>query len=156
MTNPPSVESCTGIRVWAVTGPNRPINQALGRGVQQGAIPPLGREVWQQVEALLRLQWSPEQIVGRLEMEQDVRISHEWINQYMHADKRSGADLYCYLRCRKKRPKRYGSYDRRGIIPKQVSIDERPAVVDTRQRYGDWERRHRDRQATPGRLGDTG
>ena len=72
-------------------------------------------------------------------MEQDVRISHEWINQYMHADKRSGADLYCYLRCRKKRPKRYGSYDRRGIIPKQVSIDERPAVVDTRQRYGDWE-----------------
>jgi IS30 family transposase len=42
------------------------------------------------------------------------------------------------LRCRKKWPKRYGSYDRRGIIPKQVSIDERPAVVDTRQRYGDW------------------
>lgn len=66
----------------------------------------LGCEVWQQVEALLRQEWSPEQIVGRLEMEQDVRISHEWIYQYIYADKRSGGDLYRSLRCQKKRRKR--------------------------------------------------
>lgn len=99
----------------------------------------LDREVWQQVEALVRQEWSPEQIVGRLEMEQGVSISHEWIYQYIYADKRSGGDLYRYLRCQKKRRKRYGSYDRRGIIPNQVSIDERPAIVATRGRLGDWE-----------------
>lgn len=99
----------------------------------------LGREVWQQVEALVQQQWSPEQIVGRLAMEQGVRISHEWIYQYIYSDKRSGGDLHRHLRCQKKRRKRYGSYDRRGIIPRQVSIDERPAVVNARSRLGDWE-----------------
>jgi IS30 family transposase len=38
-----------------------------------------------------------------------------------------------------KRRKRYGSYDRRGKIKNGVSIDERPAIIDTRQRMGDWE-----------------
>lgn len=99
----------------------------------------LGWDVWRQVEVLVRQEWSPEQIVGRIEMEQDVHISHEWIYQYIYADKRSGGDLYRYLRCQKKRRKRYGSYDRRGIIPNQVSIDERPAIVDNRGRFGDWE-----------------
>ena len=40
---------------------------------------------------------------------------------------------------RKKRRKRYGSYDRRGQIINRVSIDERPAIVDKRRRIGDWE-----------------
>jgi len=35
--------------------------------------------------------------------------------------------------------KRYGSHDRRGKIKNRVSIEERPAVVDKRQRIGDWE-----------------
>jgi IS30 family transposase len=99
----------------------------------------IDEKLWQQVEALIREEWSPVQIVGRLEDEQGVSISHEWIYQYVYADKRSGGDLYRYLRCQKPRRKRYGSYDRRGIIPNQVSIDERPAIVDARQRLGDWE-----------------
>ena len=97
------------------------------------------RTVWQQVDLLIRQEWSPEQIVGRLEMEHEVQISHEWIYQHIYADKRSGGDLYRYLRCQKKRRKRYGSYDRRGIIRNQVSIDERPAIVKARGRFGDWE-----------------
>ena len=50
---------------------------------------------------------------------------------------------------RKKRRKRYGSYDRRGVIPNRISIDERPGIVDAKRRFGDWEgdtvigRRHR-------------
>jgi len=50
-----------------------------------------------------------------------------------------GGDLHKHLRCQKKRRKRYGSYDRRGRIPNQVSIEERPAVVAERGRVGDWE-----------------
>ncbi len=95
--------------------------------------------VWRQVKKLIRQHWSPEQIVGRLKTEQDTHISHEHIYQYIYADKRSGGDLYQYLRCQKKRRKRYGSYDRRGIIPNQVSIDERPSIVGAKLRFGDWE-----------------
>jgi IS30 family transposase len=101
--------------------------------------PRLSEQIWQQVEALIREEWSPEQIVGRVAMEQGVSISHEWIYQYVYADQRSGGDLYRFLRCQKLRRKRYGSYDRRGCIPNQVSIDDRPAIVDSKRRFGDWE-----------------
>ena len=103
------------------------------------ASPRIDENVWQQVETLIRDEWSPEQIVGRVAMEQGVSISHEWIYQYVYADQRSGGDLYRFLRCQKLRRKRYGSYDRRGCIPNQVSIDDRPAVVDSKRRFGDWE-----------------
>ena len=103
------------------------------------ARPRIGNKVWQLVEALIRDEWSPEQVVGRVEMEQGVSISHEWIYQYVYADKRSGGELYRFLRCQKVRRKRYGVYSRRGCIPNQVSIDERPAIVDSRRRFGDWE-----------------
>ena len=92
-----------------------------------------------QVEKLIRQEWSPEQVAGRIDMERGVSISHEWIYQYIYADKRSGGDLYRSLRCQKKRRKRYGTRSRRGIIPNQVSIDERPAIVDAKRRFGDWE-----------------
>lgn len=111
---------------------------ALGRR-RDKAQPRISRRVWQQVEALIREEWSPEQIVGRIVMEQGVSISHEWIYQYVYADKHSGGDLYRYLRCQKARRKRYGSYDRRGCIPNQVSIDDRPAIVESKRRFGDWE-----------------
>jgi len=62
-----------------------------------------------------------------------------WIYQHILKDKQAGGDLHQHLRCQKKRRKRYGSYDRRGKLKNRVSIDERPAIVDTRQRLGDWE-----------------
>lgn len=96
-------------------------------------------QVWEVVESLIRQEWSPEQIAGRLEKEQWVAISHEWIYQYIYNDKHSGGDLYRFLRCQKVRRKRYGAYSRRGTIPNQVSIDERPSIVDAKRRFGDWE-----------------
>jgi len=118
--------------------PDQAHNLALVRH-QEKILPRLSEQIWQQVEALIRDEWSPEQIVGRVEMEQGVSISHEWIYQYIYADQRSGGDLYRFLRCQKLRHKRYGSYDRRGCIPNQVSIDDRPAIVDSKRRFGDWE-----------------
>ena len=56
-----------------------------------------------------------------------------------NSDKRSGGDLHRFLRCQKRRRKRYGTHSRRGIIPNQVSIDDRPAIVEAKQRLGDWE-----------------
>jgi len=94
---------------------------------------------WAQVEALIRQEWSPEQISGRLERDQGETISHEWIYQYIYADKRAKGDLYRFLRCQKTRRKRYGVNSRRGTIPNQVSIDDRPAIVVAKRRFGDWE-----------------
>jgi IS30 family transposase len=70
---------------------------------------------------------------------QHIQVSHEWIYQYILSDKRTGGNLYKYLRCKKKRRKRYGSLDRRGKLPNRRSIEERPKIVDQRQRLGDWE-----------------
>ncbi len=118
--------------------PRQAHNLALRRRCNK-VQPRISNEIWQQVEALICEEWSPEQITGRIKMEQGVGISHEWIYQYIYADKHSGGKLYRFLRCQKLRRKRYGSYDRRGIIPNQVSIDERPAIVDSKCRFGDWE-----------------
>ena len=115
--------------------------QAQAKAVQRRAkaVPRLTEADWVMVERLLRQEWSPEQISGRLKKEQGFRISHEWIYQYILEDKRNGGDLYQQLRCQKQRRKRYGSYDRRGKLPNCRSIEERPALVQARKRLGDWE-----------------
>jgi IS30 family transposase len=99
----------------------------------------IGTSTWILIEAAIRKEWSPEQVSDWLKDNHDLQISHEWIYQHILVDKQAGGDLHGHLRCQKKRRKRYGSYDRRGILKNRVSIDERPAIVDTRQRLGDWE-----------------
>lgn len=85
-------------------------------------------------------QWSPEQIAGRLELEGLEAISHETIYKRILDDKKAGGTLYSNLRCKKKRKKRYGSArSARGAIPDRVDIDQRPAIVESRKRIGDWE-----------------
>ena len=103
------------------------------------AQPRISDNVWADVIRLLRQDWSPEQISLWLKAEYDITISHEWIYQYILHDKLSGGNLYRHLRCQKQRRKRYGSYSRRGQLIDRVSIDERPSIVDQRQRIGDWE-----------------
>lgn len=117
--------------------PQQAHEKALGRRVK--AIPRITPEVWATVEALLKQDWSPEQISGRLKKEQDICISHEWIYQHILSDKQAGGTLYKHLRCQKKRRKRYGTYERRGKLPNCRSIEERPAIVNARKRLGDWE-----------------
>ena len=94
---------------------------------------------WATVARLLRQEWSPEQISGRLKKEQGLGISHEWIYQYVLQDQWAGGELYRHLRCQKQRRKRYGQYERRGQLLNCTSIEERPALVNRRQRLGDWE-----------------
>ena len=96
-------------------------------------------ETWTRIEEKLREDWSPEQVSGWLKKDTDTTVSHEWIYQHIYLDKRTGGDLHKRLRCQKKRRKRIGNYDRRGKIPNQVSIEERPEIVEQRERIGDWE-----------------
>jgi len=106
---------------------------------RQKAKPRIPVETWAGVKRLLRREWSPEQVSGRLKREQGVCISHEWIYQFVLEDRRTGGTLYRHLRCQKKRRKRYGTYDRRGKLLDGRSIEERPAIVNCRKRLGDWE-----------------
>ena len=92
------------------------------------------------INECIRQDFSPEQVSGFLSRMHYLRISHETIYQYILNDKIKGGTLYRHLRLsHKKRKKRYGSHDRRGQIQGRVSIDERPAIVDARERIGDWE-----------------
>lgn len=103
------------------------------------ATPRIQESTWALIESKLQEDWSPEQIADWLKRNTDIQVSHERIYQYILADKRTGGRLYKHLRCQKKRRKRYGGYDRRGILPNRRSIEERPEIVDQRQRIGDWE-----------------
>lgn len=96
-------------------------------------------QTWTLIEKYLRQDWSPEQVAGWLAKEKQQSVSHERIYQYIYADKARGGTLSQHLRCRKKRRKRYGSYDRRGQMPNCRSIEQRPKIVDQRKRVGDWE-----------------
>ena len=93
-----------------------------------------------QVDELLCRQWSPEQVAGHLGRQGQLSISHETIYRHVWRDKREGGLLYTHLRgARKRRRKRYGSYDSRGKLAGKRMISERPAQVEARDRVGHWE-----------------
>lgn len=99
----------------------------------------IASETWAAVERLLRQEWSPEQIAGRLKLEKQPTVSHECIYLYIYAEKRRGGTLHQHLRSQKKQRKRYSGYIRRGQIPNRTSIEKRPKIVARKGRFGDWE-----------------
>jgi transposase, IS30 family len=99
-------------------------------------------ELLRYVKAGLRQCWSPEQIAGRLEWERGRRtISHETIYQWIWRSKREGQAWHRFLRQahRKHRRRSRGTLDKRGKIPDRVFIDQRPAEVQAKRRFGHWE-----------------
>jgi IS30 family transposase len=90
--------------------------------------------VKEQASALLRLQWGPEQIAGKLP------VSQESLYLHVYADKAHGGTLWKNLRYQKQKRKRYASgRDRRGQIPNRRPLSERPAHIDKRLQVGHWE-----------------
>ena len=69
------------------------------------------------IEEKLDLDWSPEQMAGRLKLEGDF-ISHESIYRHIREDKKNGGTLYKKLRRKgKKYNKRISGKAGRGCIP---------------------------------------
>ncbi len=92
------------------------------------------------IERDIKDDWSPEQVVGRLEQEGVIKLHHETVYQFVLGDKKAGGTLYKHLRHQKKTyRKRYGSAHNRTGIPNRVGIEERPAAANNRKRVGDWE-----------------
>lgn len=93
-----------------------------------------------EVERQLARKLSPEQIVGAARREGRDMVSHERIYQHIWQDKKRGGQLHEHLRtCGKRYRKRGAAKDRRGIIAGRVDIEQRPAVVEKRERFGDLE-----------------
>jgi transposase, IS30 family len=92
------------------------------------------------IERMLRADFSPEQIVGRLRWEGVRIMSHETIYLWIWADKEAGGTVWRHLRgARKLKRKRYGRHDSRGRLAGKKMITQRPAIVERRTRLGDWE-----------------
>jgi IS30 family transposase len=99
-----------------------------------------GPTEFEPVETLIRQRFSPEQIVGRRQLAGQAVMSHETIYRWIWTDKRCGGSLWRHLRgARKQKRKRYGRYDSRGRLAGKKPIAQRPAVVASRARIGDWE-----------------
>jgi transposase, IS30 family len=96
------------------------------------------------VKRKIKADWSPEVIAEKLKIDypddDEMRVSHETIYRWIYLDANQGGMLYHHLRRRRKkrrRQKRHGAGRR--FIPGRVSISERPTIVDSRERFGDWE-----------------
>lgn len=96
-------------------------------------------KVYVYVEEKLKLYWSPEQIAGRMRRDLNVIICHETIYQFIYEEK---TEWKKYLRQKKgKYRRRHGTRAREKAREqaKKQRIDLRPAIVDKRERIGDWE-----------------
>lgn len=97
-------------------------------------------EIEEYVKEKLAEEFSPEQIAGRAKIDNIQCVSHESIYQFVWKDKKSGGRLFKHLRNQGKRYRKRGhSKDTRGLIAGRVDIDQRPKVVEDKERIGDLE-----------------
>jgi len=83
---------------------------------------------------------SPEQIAGEAKLEGISCVSHETIYQFVWKDKKQGGLLFKELRNKGHRYRKRGAEkDTRGIILNRIDIDQRPAIVEKKKRFGDFE-----------------
>lgn len=89
-----------------------------------------------QIISKLETDWSPEQIAGRFRKEGISQVSCQTIYNWLYRDRQAGGHLYRKLR----RKRAYRAHKTKAThIQGRTMIDERPAIVDSRSRQGDWE-----------------
>jgi IS30 family transposase len=97
-------------------------------------------EVRRYVQERLRWRWSPDEIAGRARSDfpHDRRrqMSHQTVYTWIRSEEARGKHWRRYLR---RLGRKRVDAENRGRIRASVSIEGRPAVVDRRSRYGDWE-----------------
>lgn len=97
-------------------------------------------ELEQFIQHTITHHWSPATIAGRWRYEypEAITITPKGIYKYLYS--MYGQSLCRYLRYQRyRRKKRVSVKSPRQLIPNRVWIDERPAVANTRERYGDFE-----------------
>lgn len=99
------------------------------------------KKIYAYVLEKLKGGWSPEQIAGRLKLEQGKKIiCHETIYKFIYGKTLKEDRLWEYLpRKQKHRRKKYGRKSHRLRIPDRVSIHQRPEEINNRIEIGHWE-----------------
>jgi IS30 family transposase len=93
------------------------------------------------VEDALKAGWSPEQIAGRMRLEQHrICVSHETIYRFAYSKLGIEEAFYRHLpeHRRRRRPRHHRRHQRSHIQDSQ-SLCHRPLVVAERQQFGHWE-----------------
>lgn len=89
---------------------------------------------------MLKKEWGPDAIAGRLRLEEKGDISTETIYQYIYSDEGKSLGLHQYLLSKNQaRNQRHGRKARKVFIPERVSIHERPDAANARQEAGHYE-----------------
>jgi IS30 family transposase len=96
-------------------------------------VPDLKKKIISMIEE----DFSPQQIQGRLKLKNQPFVSHETIYKIIRKDKQDGGKLYTHTRHQLKHRKR--PVGEKISIKNRVSIDQRPEIVNLKQRFGDWE-----------------
>lgn len=111
---------------------------AQGRHQLKPKVVKMTEEMQRYIKEHLVIEWSPEQIQGRLQADGEPSVCPKTIYDFIAQDKANGGDLYTHMRHKKYR-QRTGKPDPRGQIRDRVGIEERPDIVDQKKRIGDWE-----------------
>ena len=99
-----------------------------------------GPAAWGRIQALLREDWSPEQVAGWLRRHGELGISHETIYRFYLGGPARGRDALSAPARRPEAPAQaLWGYDSRGRLAGKRPITARPAVVETRATIGPWE-----------------
>lgn len=124
----------------------RAMEHRTHRGRTERLKSPLIREY---VISKLKAGYSPEQVAGRLLLDRKERISHEAIYRFIYAQINVGGrghvkvgreDLRPFLKRRHRARIKHGFRKGARVLRHSgPSIDDRPRIVDTRCRFGDWE-----------------
>ena len=85
----------------------------------------------------LNLNWSPEQISGRMQIDIGKKLSHETIYSYIRHDRANKGKLYKLLAHHGRTYK--SKHASSTIITDRVDISQRPTIVERRARIGDFE-----------------
>ena len=138
------VESCSRRRYRAL--PAHICAQKLARRSQPRKLV-AGSAVRAEVARLLRLDYSPGQIAGRLKREYpgqpEMHVSHETIYQALFVQGKGSlrAEIDAAVRCgqARRRRRRSRALETRGKVAGMINISQRPAEADDRAVPGHWE-----------------
>ena len=121
-------------------------SQAMAkRRVKTGRRPALRitGELEEEIRRKLLCDWSPEQVSGRLRLEQGVKVSLSTLYRWIYRDARKGGDLFTHLRTGRRKRKT----QKRSILAQNFRVlrdvrpmRDRPRIVDRKKRLGDLER----------------
>lgn len=92
----------------------------------------------QYIHEKIKLGWSPERTAGRLKLETEQSISFKAVYKYLHHNP-WGWSLVKYLRYRGRKRKKKSESKWGEIIKNRIFIDQRPEIINSKSRYGDFE-----------------